>query len=59
MPRTTPFAIVDGWRVFVLETLKALREQQLTPREARAAVCDVLDPAQQPASAQCGIAASG
>jgi Spy/CpxP family protein refolding chaperone len=50
-------AIIDGWRVLVLETLQALREDELTPREAgralaegareaRAAVCDVLEPDQ-------------
>lgn len=50
-------AIVDDWRVLVLETLRGLREEELTlreaghtlaegAREARAAVCDVLEPDQ-------------
>jgi Spy/CpxP family protein refolding chaperone len=50
-------SIVDGWYVLVLETLQALRRGDLTPaeaarsladgaREARAAVCGVLEPEQ-------------
>lgn len=63
-------AIVDGWRAFVLETLAAVREQELTPREAaraladaaraaRSAVCDVLGPDQQSAFPHCGNPAGG
>jgi Spy/CpxP family protein refolding chaperone len=57
-------AIIDGWRVIVLETLEALREDELSLREAgralaegarqaRAAVCDVLEPAQQEVFPHC------
>jgi Spy/CpxP family protein refolding chaperone len=63
-------AIVDGWRVLVLETLAAVREEALTPREAaqalaegareaRAALCDVLEPDQRSALPLCRDAAGG
>jgi Spy/CpxP family protein refolding chaperone len=57
-------AIIDGWRVLVLETVEAVRDDELTLREAgralaegardaRAAVCDVLEPDQEEVFPHC------
>jgi Spy/CpxP family protein refolding chaperone len=61
-------AIVDAWRALVLETVADLRARALTPREAaailaagareaRAAVCGVLDPEQRELFPRCPAAA--
>jgi Spy/CpxP family protein refolding chaperone len=63
-------AIVDAWRVLVLETIADLRAGELTPREAalalaegareaRAAVCGVLDPEQSALFPRCSTPAAG
>jgi Spy/CpxP family protein refolding chaperone len=63
-------AIVDAWRVLVLETIADLRAGELTPREAalaladgareaRAAVCGVLDPEQSALFPRCAAPAPG
>jgi Spy/CpxP family protein refolding chaperone len=63
-------AIVDAWRVLVLETIADLRAGELTPREAalalaegareaRAAVCGVLDPEQRAFFPRCAAPAAG
>lgn len=63
-------AIVDAWRVLVLETIADLRAGELTPREAalalaegareaRAAVCGVLDPEQRASFPRCAAPAAG
>ena len=63
-------AIVDGWHVFVLETLRALRLGELTfeeagrtladgARDARAAVCGVLGPEQLDAFLRCAALTAG
>lgn len=62
--------ILDGWNVLVLETLQAIRNGELTPadaarslaagaREARAAVCGVLEPGQIEAFPRCAAPAAG
>jgi Spy/CpxP family protein refolding chaperone len=67
--RTAIQSIVDDWRVLVLETLRGLREEELTLREAgqallegararRAAVCEVLD-AEQRTLLGCAAPAAG
>lgn len=63
-------AIVDDWRVLVLETLRALREEELTlreaghtlaegAREARVAVCEVLEPDQLQVFPRCPAPPAG
>jgi len=63
-------AIVDDWRVLVLETLRGLRAEELTlreagqalvegAREARAAVCDVLEPEQRTLLGRCAATPAG
>ena len=62
-------AIVDAWHVLVLETIADLRAGELTPREvatalaegareARAAVCGVLDPEQRALFPRCAVPAA-
>lgn len=62
-------AIVDAWHALVLETIADLRAGELTPREvatalaegareARAAVCGVLDPEQRALFPRCAVPAA-
>lgn len=62
-------AIVEAWHALVLETIADLRAGDLTPREvaralaegareARAAVCGVLDPQQQALFPRCAVPAA-
>lgn len=62
-------AIVDAWHVLVLETIADLRAGELTPREvatalaegareARAAVCGVLEPEQRALFPRCAVPAA-
>ena len=63
-------AIVDAWRVLVLETVADLRAGELTPRdaalalaegarEARAAACAILDPEQRELLPRCAAPVAG